>query len=160
MKQIRLALALCLSVILAMPLAARAGARDEQELLALEGRVALVLGVKGFEDFARLFHPDYSNWADGRPPMSRDAYLAAVARWHGEGNHAVHTEMKPVSTEVFGNIALSRYVLREDFNNGESFVGRFASLSRRHDGQWKLYRTNFTTLYRGDTKKIPAEFRG
>lgn len=141
---------------------ADAAQADRAAIEELEGRVALVLREKGFDAFAALFHPDYVNWADGSALTRRDQYLAGVRRWFDEGNHATRTTMKPVSIELFGDIALSRYRLREDFNNGQSFVGHFASLARRHEGRWLLYRTNFTTLYRGPTGEVPdalaAEF--
>lgn len=137
---------------------------DRAEIEELEGRVALILLVRGFDAFEALFHPDYVNWADGRTLTTREQYLAGVRRWFDQGNHATRTTMRPVSIEVFGDIALSRYRLREDFNNGQSFVGHFASLARRHEGRWLLYRTNFTTLYRGPTAEVPdalaAEFDG
>ena len=153
-----LLLALALAALVPTPaMADEPSPEDAQELHTLHARVALVLDEEGFEAFSELFHPDYTNWSSGDTVTRRKEYLAGVERWYAEGNHAIHTQMAPVSVEVFGDIALSRYLLREDFNNGKSFVGTFASLSRRDAGRWKHYRTNFTTLYRGGTSELPPE---
>lgn len=121
----------------------------------LEERVARVLAVDGFDAYAALFHPDYSNWGDGGVARDREAFLSGVRRWHAGGGHALSTQLTPLSVEVFGDLALSRYVLREDFNDGNAFVGRFVSLAKREQGRWLLFRTSYTTLYRGPTGKAP-----
>ncbi|MDQ8177439.1 MAG: hypothetical protein P3A58_08795 [Gemmatimonadota bacterium] len=54
------------------------------------------------------------------------------------------------------DVALSRYTLREEFSDGTAFVGRFASLARRHEGRWLLYRTSFSTIFRGPAKDAPS----
>jgi hypothetical protein len=121
----------------------------------LERDIALVLAREGFAAYAARFHPGYSNWGDGGAPLARAEFLAAVKGWHQRGNHAVAVRMVPLSTEVLGDFALSRYRLREDFSDGTSFVGHFTSLAARHEGQWLLYRTSFTTLYRGPAAGAP-----
>jgi hypothetical protein len=63
--------------------------------------------------------------------------------------------MWPVSVDVFGDLALSRYVLREDFVDGSSFVGRFVSLARRSNGSWQVYRTTVFTLFQGPSDDAP-----
>jgi len=81
--------------------------------------------------------------------LGREAYLEAVRGWYDAGNRAVATELRPLSIDLLGDLALSRYVLRGEFNDGTAFVGRFASLARRHQGRRTLYRTSFSTVYRG-----------
>jgi ketosteroid isomerase-like protein len=130
-------------------------ARDRDEIRALEEGVALVLANEGFESYAALFHPEYTNWSGGPNVMEREAFLEAVRGWYDAGNRAVAAEMRPMSIEVLGDLALSRYVLREEFNDGTVFIGRFASLARRHEGRWKLYRTSFSTVYRGPREDAP-----
>jgi hypothetical protein len=122
----------------------------------LEGHIAMVLTEQGYDTYAAQFHPDYTNWADGGALLTRDAFLEGVQRWYRKGNRAVSVRMVPVSTEIFGDFALSRFRLREDFNDDTSFVGNFASLARKHDGKWLLFRTSFTTLYRGKTSSAPG----
>lgn len=131
---------------------------DKEQVQNLEKSVAVVLGEQGFDAYSDLFHPEYNNWADGGDVLDRTAFLAGVRRWYEAGNKAVNTSMQPISIEIFGDLALSRYRLREDFNNGKTFVGNFTSLARKHNGKWKLYRTSFTTLFRGATAEVPAEY--
>ena len=93
------------------------------------------------------------------PPIGRAEFLAGVKQWHAAGNHAVAVHLQPISFEVFGDVALSRYRLREDFRDGTSFVGRFNSLAKRvssgEGGRWLLFRTQFETEYQGATAQAP-----
>lgn len=116
----------------------------------------MILVEQGFDAYAAQFHRDYSNWADGGEAFSRERFLAGVKSWYQRGNRAVAVKMAPVSTEIFGDFALSRYRLREDFSDGTSFVGHFTSLAAKQDGRWLLFRTSFTTLYRGKTSGAPS----
>lgn len=130
------------------------------EVLALEKGVARVLAEEGFSAYAARFDPDFTQWADGRPPLDRAGFLERVRQWHVAGVAAVSTRMVPIAVEVSGDRALSRYVLREDFNDGTSFVGCFNSLARRSDGRWRLYRTLLTTRYRGPSAAAPEPAAG
>jgi len=128
---------------------------DQRAVRELETDVALVLTKQGFDAYAAHFHPDYSNWTGRGAPIGRAEFLTGVKQWHAAGNHAVAVKLQPISFVVFGDVALSRYRLREDFNDGTSFVGRFNSLARREGGRWLLFRTQFETEYRGETAKAP-----
>ena len=130
-----------------------------QRVIELEKSVAVVLGEQGFDAFSALFHPAYENWANGDKVLKRQAYLDGVRPWHEAGNKAISTAMDHVSTELFGDLASSRYRLREDFNNGQTFVGYFTTLAKKHQRRWTLFRTSFTTLYRGDLDQLPAEYQ-
>lgn len=133
----------------------QADARDEAEaVLAMQGDLALLLVREGFDAFAARFHEDFTLWIDGRE-IARADYLPLVAAWRAAGNGAVSVEMQPVSVDVFGDLAFTRYVLRENFVDGTSFVGRFVSLSRRSDGAWQAYRTSVFTVYRGPSEGAP-----
>jgi ketosteroid isomerase-like protein len=134
---------------------AQAETPDQRAVRELEAGVALVLAKQGFDAYATLFHPDYSNWNGGRAPLDRARFLAGVKDWHAGGGHAVAVRMLPISIEVFGDVALSRYRLREDFNDGSSFIGRFTSLTKRDGNRWLLFRTHFETEYRGPTSNAP-----
>jgi hypothetical protein len=146
-----------LSLLCAVSTAQASGPEDDRRAVeALEKSYAMVLAEQGFERYEALFHPDYNHWADGGALRDRTSFLAAVRDWYQAGNRATAVSMRPISTEIIGDLALSRYELREDFNNGESFVGRFVSLSRRDGDRWLGYRTNFQTLYYGATADAPA----
>lgn len=128
---------------------------DKALLLVLERDVALVLARQGFDDYAALFHPEYTNWSGGDTVLTRRDYLDRVRAWYDAGNRAISTAIAPVAVEVIGDLALSQYALREDFSDGTAFVGRFTSLARRHEGRWTLFRTSFTTVYRGPVQQAP-----
>lgn len=130
--------------------------KDRAQVLALERDVALVLAKEGFDAYAALFHPDYTNWSGGDAAVDRQTYLAGVKPWYDAGSRAVAVDIRPVSIEIMGDLALSRYTLREEFSDGTAFVGRFASLARRHEGRWLLYRTSFSTIFRGPVKDAPG----
>lgn len=138
-----------------MQVTALAETKDQRDVRELETGVALVLARQGFEAYAAHFHADYSNWTGRGAPIGRAAFLAGVKAWHGAGNHAVAVQMQPFTIEVWGDFALSRYRLREDFSDGSSFVGRFTSLAKREGGRWQLFRTQFETEYQGETSKAP-----
>lgn len=129
---------------------------DRAQVLALERDVALVLAKEGFDAYAALFHADYSNWSGGDAALDRQTYLDRVKTWYDAGNRAVAVDIKPVSIEIMGDLALSRYILREEFSDGTAFVGRFASLARRHERRWLLYRTSFSTVFRGPVSDAPG----
>lgn len=131
-------------------------AKDREQVMALQRDVALVLANEGFDAYAALFHPDYNNWSGGDSVLDRQTYLDRVKPWYEAGNRAVATDIRPVSIEIMGDLALSRYTLREEFSDGTAFVGRFASLARRHEGRWLLYRTSFSTIFRGPAKNAPG----
>ncbi|MCB1584178.1 MAG: nuclear transport factor 2 family protein [Marinicella sp.] len=146
----------CLLLLLTISVHAEQDQRNT--VRTLQRNVAMTLAEQGFEAYRELFHPDYENWANGGRLLKRKEFLDAVKTWFEAGNRAISTTMQSVSTEIFGDIALSRYTLREDFNNDESFVGYFTSVSKKEKGQWKLFRTSFTVLYRGATDALPKEF--
>lgn len=129
---------------------------DGGGVLAMQRDLALVLSRDGFEAFAEQFHDDFTVWIDGRLIVRAD-YLPAVAAWRAAGNGAISTQIWPVSVDVFDEFALSRYVLRENFVDGTSFVGRFVSLVRLKDGCWQTYRTTVFTLYRGPSEDAPEQ---
>jgi len=131
---------------------------DQRAVRELETEVALVLTRQGFDAYAAHFHPDYSNWTGRGAPIGRAEFLVGVKAWHAAGNHAVAVALQPISFEVFGDVALSRYRLREDFKDGTSFVGRFNSLAKREGGRWLLFRTQFETEYQGETAKALHSF--
>jgi hypothetical protein len=130
-------------------------AADREQVLALEQNVALVLANQGFDAYAALFHPEYTNWSGGDAVLDRQAYLDRVRPWYDAGNRAVATDIRPITVDIMGDLALSRYTLREDFSDGTAFVGRFVSLARRQEGRWRLYRTSFTTVFRGPRQDAP-----
>lgn len=138
-----------------LPVVQAGVAADRRQVEALEASYALVLAEQGFAAYTALFHPDYNHWADGGTVRDRASFLTSVRAWYDAGNRAVAVTMSPISTDILGDYALARYELREDFNNGESFVGRFTSVARRHKGRWVAYRTSFQTLYYGDTASAP-----
>lgn len=143
------------AIVLAISFASSAQAQDEGEaVLTMERDLALVLTRDGLDAFAARFHDDFTLWIDG-DEVARAEYLTWVAAWHAAGNGAISTQMWPVSVDVFGDLALSRYVLREDFVDGSSFVGRFVSLARRSNGSWQVYRTTVFTLFRGPSDDAP-----
>jgi len=141
--------------IAAAPVAAALTTDDEAAIRTLEEGVATVLTREGWDAYSALFHQDYVNWADGSRLTTREEFLSAVKRWHEAGNQATATSLVPVSLEIFGDVAYFRYRLREDFNNGATFIGDFASMPRRQNGAWLLYRTSFWTKYRGPTNDAP-----
>lgn len=144
------------ALVLALSFASSAHAQDEEEaVLAMERDLALVLSREGFAAFAAQFHHDFTLWIDGGE-IARAEYLPRVAAWRAAGNGAISTQMRPVSVDVFGDFALSRYVLRENFIDGTSFVGRFVSLARRSGGCWQVYRSTVFTLYRGPSEDAPT----
>jgi len=146
-----------LAALLLAPGFAGTARADDQEaaVLNMERDLALVLTRDGFDAFSAQFHDDFTLWIDGRE-VARADYLPPVAAWRAAGNGAVSTRMLPVSVDIFGDLALARFVLREDFIDGTSFVGRFVSLARRDNGCWRVYRSNVFTLYRGPSGNAPA----
>ncbi|WP_308911531.1 nuclear transport factor 2 family protein [Pseudokordiimonas caeni] len=146
----------CFVSISAAAFADEGTSADREAVLKLEESIALVLANDGFEPYAALFHPDYTNWINQDVLMTREDYLNAVRGWYDAGNKAVSTHLVPISLDIHGDIAISRSRLREDFNDGTAFVGRFVTVSKKTDGVWLLYRTSFTTDYRGPAADAPT----
>jgi hypothetical protein len=130
-----------------------------QQLQALqqhEKNIALVLAHQGFEAYSRYFHPSYHNWPSGQSVKDRSRFLADVKTWYEQGNKAVAVQMQPLHSEIIADFGLSQYRLREDFNNGKSFVGTFTSLSKQAPGGWQFYNTSFHPEYYGPTAEAPT----
>lgn len=121
---------------------------NEQALLTQERDVAMVLAREGFDAYEALFAPDFTLWIDGRS-LSRDEFLSGVKNWYEAGHRATATAQNDADAEFFGDLALARYEIRENFNDGTIFRGRIVSLERCVDGNWRLFRSHVTTLYRG-----------
>ena len=157
-----IALMFCGSVLLLQPLRAEQSTNqsaDDQQLHTLqqhEKNVALVLAQQGFAAYSQQFHPAYHNWSSGKSVKDRARFLADVKTWYDRGNKAISVQMQPVYSEITAGFGLSLYRLREDFNNGESFVGTFTSLSKQTPDGWQFYNTSFHTEYYGPTTNAPA----
>lgn len=141
-----------------------AWSEEQAEIIAVSRFVALAPKELGFEEYSNLFHPDFTSWymRGGTESLrTREQYLALVRDWLDEGNYAISSEVNPISIEIFGDIAYVRQVRIERFHNpnGEPtmFVGHFASLMKKHNGQWTFYRTSFDTRYRGPMPTQPTQ---
>ncbi|MDZ7869315.1 MAG: hypothetical protein U5L02_09000 [Rheinheimera sp.] len=159
---ISLPLLLCISPLLWQPVQADQSASPQavnpqlQALQQHEKNIALVLAQQGFDAYSRSFHPAYHNWPSGKSVKDRSRFLADVKIWYEQGNKAVAVQMQPLHSELIADFGLSQYRLREDFNNGESFVGTFTSLSKQSSDGWQFYNTSFHTEYYGPTAEAPA----
>lgn len=129
---------------------------DQREIIEVNRWVPLALSEAGFEAYADLFHPDYTNWYMGGDTgflTTREEFLSSVREWFEAGNYATYSKVLPISVEVFGDIAYVRHLQEEHFvvDDGEptQFVGYFASLMKKHNGKWTFFRTSFTERYRG-----------
>ena len=85
----------------------------------------MVLTTQGFDAYAALFHPEYTNWSGGERVLDRAGFPEAVRTWHDAGNHAVCAALHPVS-------------------------------ARRDGERWLLYRTSFSTVFRGPPDAAPS----
>lgn len=143
--------------VAAAPFSVALGARADhaRAIRNLEEGVALVLAEHGFAAYEALFDPDYVNWPNGGALLSRSAFLEGVRRWYDAGNRAVAAQLIPVSLDIAATTAHFRYRLREDFNDGTSFIGDFISAPRFADGSWRFHRTSFFTRYRGKSEDAP-----
>lgn len=159
---IKLPLLLCISSLLWQPVLAdqsaspQTGNAELQALQQHEKNIALVLTQQGFDVYSRSFHPAYHNWPSGKSVKDRSRFLADVKTWYEQGNKAVAVQMQPLHSEIIADFGLSQYRLREDFNNGKSFVGTFTSLSKQTPDGWQFYNTSFHTEYYGPTAEAPA----
>lgn len=153
---------LCGSVLLGQSLRAEQSTSQPalspqlQKLQQHEKNIALVLAQQGFAAYSQHFHPAYHNWPSGKSVKDRNRFLADVKTWFEQGNKAVAVQMQPLHSEIIANFGLSQYRLREDFNNGQSFVGTFTSLSKQTPDGWQFYNTSFHTEYYGPTAKAPT----
>lgn len=145
------------ALVAATPASAALGARkdDARAIRTLEENVALILAEEGFAAYEALFDPDYVNWPDGGALMTRPEFLAGVKRWRDAGNYAIAAQLVPVSLDIASATAHFRYRLREDFNDGTSFIGDFVSAPRLAGDRWRFHRTSFFTRYRGPTAEAP-----
>ncbi len=145
------------ALVAATPASAALGAArdDARAIRSLEENVALILAREGFAAYESQFDPDYVNWPNGDALMARPEFLAGVKRWYDAGNYAIAAQLVPVSLDISGSIAHFRYRLREDFNDGTSFIGDFVSSPRLAGDRWRFHRTSFFTRYRGPSADAP-----
>ena len=130
--------------------------KDQLEIIEKNRFVPLALHEAGFDAYASLFHPDYTNWymmGDHERLTDRETYLNNVKVWFEAGNYANYSKVVPISIEIFGELAYVRHLQEEHFVHPDGrkskFVGHFASLMKRHEGEWTFYRTSFQERYRG-----------
>ncbi|BDX05853.1 nuclear transport factor 2 family protein [Planctobacterium marinum] len=129
---------------------------EQLEIIELNRFVALAPKQVGYEAYAELFHPDFTNWymaGDKKSLRSRAEYLSLVSDWLHAGNYATFSKVDPISIDVLGDLAYVRQVKEEHFYHPDQpptkFVGHFASLMKKHNGKWTFYRTSFDTRFRG-----------
>lgn len=129
---------------------------EQKEIIARNEAVPLVLKEKGFTAYAKMFHPDYTNWympGDKDSVRSRENYLDSVKDWFENGNYAIYSKVTPISVEIVGDIAYEQHVQEEHFidanGNKTKFIGHFSSLMKKYEGKWTFYRTSFQERYRG-----------
>ncbi len=134
---------------------------EQAEIIEVTRFVALAPKEVGFEEYAKLFHPEFTSWhmANGKESLrNKEQYLSLVKDWLGQGNYATYSRVEPISIEVFGDLAYVRQVKEENFFHPDRaptmFIGQFASLMKKYNGKWTFYRTSFDTRYRGP---MPAE---
>ncbi|MEW6983171.1 DUF4440 domain-containing protein [Colwelliaceae bacterium 6471] len=130
--------------------------KDQLEIIEVNRWVPLAPKEAGYDAYAALFHPDYTNWymvGDKETLTTREQFLSGVNRWLEAGNYANYSKVVPISVEVFGDIAYIRHLQEEHFYHPDKaptmFVGHFASLMKKHNGKWTFYRTSFQARYRG-----------
>lgn len=129
---------------------------EQSKIIELNRWVALAPKEAGFEAYAELFHPDFTNWymaGDKESLRTRADYLSLVKDWLEAGNYATFSKVTPISIDIFGDVAYIRQVKEEHFHHSDQaptkFVGHFASVMKKHKGKWTFYRTSFDTRYRG-----------
>ena len=152
----KMILTLCMFVLTANVAATDQWNQDQQEIIEVNRWVPLALREAGFEPYAALFHPDYTNWymvGNKETLTTRDQFLGGVKGWFEEGNYATYSKVVPISVEIFGDIAYVRHLQEEHFHHPDAaptmFIGHFASLMKKHKGKWTFYRTSFEARYRG-----------
>lgn len=130
--------------------------KDQLEIIEINRWVPLAPKEAGYEAYATLFHPDYTNWymvGDKDTLTTREQFLGGVKKWLEAGNYATYSKVVPISVEIFGDIAYLRHLQEEHFHHPDKaptmFIGHFASLMKRHNGKWTFYRTSFQHRYRG-----------
>jgi hypothetical protein len=130
--------------------------KDQLDIIEINRWVPLAPKEAGYEAYAALFHPDYTNWymvGDKETLTTREQFLAGVKSWLEAGNYSNYSKVVPISVEIFGDIAYVRHLQEEHFYHPDMppsmFVGHFASLMKRYNGKWTFYRTSFQDRYRG-----------
>ncbi|WP_164078388.1 YybH family protein [Alteromonas facilis] len=130
--------------------------KEQLDILELSRWVALAPREAGYNEYAALFHPDFTNWymaGDKESLRTREQYLSLVKNWLEQGNYATYSKVVPISVDVFGDIAYVRLIKEERFHHPDTpptqFIGQFASLMKKHNGKWTFYNTSFDTRYRG-----------
>lgn len=129
---------------------------EQRDIIELSRFVALAPKQVGFDAYADLFHPEFTNWymKGGQESLrNRADYLTLVKGWLDAGNYATYSKVIPISVEIFGDLAYVRLLKEERFHHPDQpptqFVGQFASLLKKHNGRWTFYRTSFQERYRG-----------
>lgn len=151
-------LLLCLALIFGStaPAFAADWSDDQKQIIEVNRWVPLALKEAGFESYAKLFHPEYTNWymrGDKDSLTNRAQFLGGVKTWFEKGNYATFSYVEPISIEIFGDLAYVRHLQEEHFIQADGsrskFVGHFASLMKKHEGKWTFFRTSFQERYRG-----------
>lgn len=138
---------------------------EQQNIININTWVPLALKEAGFDEYSKLFHPDYSNWVMSTDPirvLNREQFLSGVKSWFEKGNFAHFSYVEPISVDVMGDIAYVRHLQEEHFTHHDGtqskFMGHFASIMKKHQGRWTFYRTSFDTRYRGPIEGTDKTF--
>lgn len=108
-------LAIILLALVAVPATPAAALTDDQEqVIAAMEHIPMLLASEEFDTFAAYFHSDFSQWFVGNTEVrDRTAYLAAIRQWYEAGNRPVSNEVRPVSIQIRGNVAITRAFFEE-----------------------------------------------
>ena len=89
--------------VFASSVAAQQWDKDQQAIIEVNRFVPLALKEVGFDGYAALFHPDYTNWymiGDLERLTQREQYLANVKVWFEKGNYANFSKVVPISVAI------------------------------------------------------------
>ena len=114
---------------------------DEEQVIAAMERIPMLLASEDFATFASNFHADFSQWFVGKTEVrDRAAYLATIRQWYELGNRPVSNDVRPVSIQIQGNVAITRAFFEETskdaigLENTVSYWGE--TIFVKENGRW------------------------
>ena len=113
----------------------------------------------GTDEFLSWMHPEFTSWNySDRTPLDLESFTESVAEFF-ESFDSVRLGTRPVSVQVFDDVAVLHTWYREAITGGEgegSYFGRWTLVLKKVDGDWKHLAWTWTQE-KVDPEKVKKE---
>jgi ketosteroid isomerase-like protein len=143
LRSIAVASLLCLTVLIAVPVAAGDWSAAQQEVWKNVDAYWAVLAKDDVDGFLGYMHDDYSGWSLDSPVPESKATSAKYLRFFVPRRTLEFYEITPLAIVIHGDVAVVHYYYMEVAKNSEGKVrtehGRWTDILVKQGDRWVLF---------------------